>query len=43
MNAFASEFWGPRPGEDESLAGLFIKLGAWPSRDIDYKDVSWAM
>jgi len=41
MNAFASEFWGPRPGEDESLAGLFIKMGGWPSREIDYKDVPW--
>ena len=45
MNAFGKEFWGPKEGEEEeeSLAGLFTKMGAWPERDVDYKDVKWSI
>jgi len=39
MNVFANEIWGG--GEEETLVGYFSKLGAWPNRDIDYKDVPW--
>jgi len=39
MHAFASEYWGR--GDEESLASHVLQLGAWPSRDIDYKDVAW--
>ncbi|KAI0012851.1 class I glutamine amidotransferase-like protein [Xylariaceae sp. FL0662B] len=37
MANFVAEFWG---GEG-TLAEFAAKFGAWPDRDIDYKDVSW--
>ncbi len=37
MIAFAEENWG---GED-TLVDHFKKLGSFPIRDVDYKDVPW--
>ncbi|KAH8898570.1 class I glutamine amidotransferase-like protein [Thozetella sp. PMI_491] len=39
MSAFATDTWG---GED-TLVEHMIKLGSFPSRDVDYKDVPWAI
>ncbi|KAH8657882.1 class I glutamine amidotransferase-like protein [Xylariales sp. PMI_506] len=48
VHAFAHEHWGSAASgkagdgeEQESLVGFLAKLGAWPSRDVDYKDVPW--
>ncbi|KFA68145.1 hypothetical protein S40285_08626, partial [Stachybotrys chlorohalonatus IBT 40285] len=38
MYAFTHHYWG---GEN-SLVNRLSKIGAWPARDVDYKDVSWA-
>ena len=44
MLAFAKETWGKRGGEGEpSLVELTGQLGAWPTRDMDFKDVPWAL
>jgi transcriptional regulator GlxA family with amidase domain len=40
MAAFVTEFWGK---EDDSLGSIMTKMGGWPARDIDYKDVPWAV
>jgi transcriptional regulator GlxA family with amidase domain len=40
MHNFTDHFWG---GHDNSLPSLLSKVGAWPSREIDYKDVPWAL
>lgn len=42
MAAFAEEYWA-RPAPEGSLVGTLTKIGAWPARDIDYKDVPWAL
>ncbi|KAI6754520.1 hypothetical protein HG530_012272 [Fusarium avenaceum] len=36
MTNFLKAYWGK---SDDSLVGFLSKLGAWPDRDIDYKDV----
>jgi putative intracellular protease/amidase len=36
MTNFVKSYWGKG---DDSLVGFLCKLGAWPDRDIDYKDV----
>ncbi|KAG5660325.1 hypothetical protein KAF25_003847, partial [Fusarium avenaceum] len=36
MTNFLKSYWGK---SDDSLVGFLSKLGAWPDRDIDYKDV----
>ncbi|KAI6382032.1 hypothetical protein MCOR25_000911 [Pyricularia grisea] len=43
MHAFANEHWGNISGDEESLIGFTCKITAWPSRDVDYKDVPWKM
>lgn len=40
MYAFANEYWG---GGDDTLVQYLAKVGAWPNRDVDYKDVPWAL
>lgn len=40
MRAFATEHWAQT---DETLGSTMLKLGGWPDRDVDYKDVSWAL
>lgn len=45
MLAFAKSVWGKR-GEDvgaPNIVEMTGKLGAWPARDIDFKDVPWAI
>ena len=39
MQAFAKHVFAG--SQDESLVGYISKLGGWPDRDIDYKDVPW--
>lgn len=46
MAAFTSEFWGKDGKEvqaDDSLVEFSLRLGAFPRRDVDYKDVPWAI
>lgn len=44
MLAFARETWGSRVPEGEpDLIEHVRQLGAWPSRDVDFKDVPWAI
>ena len=44
MAAFAKETWIDSAGGDEgSLVGMMTKIAAWPARDVDYKDVAWAL
>lgn len=44
MLAFAKETWGKRAAEGEpSLVDIAGQLGAWPVRDLDFKDVPWAI
>ncbi|KAI3573591.1 class I glutamine amidotransferase-like protein [Fusarium oxysporum f. sp. albedinis] len=38
MHAFTHHYWG---GEN-TLVDRLAKIGAWPSRDVDYEDVAWA-
>lgn len=38
MAAFVTEFWGKK---EDSLGSLMVKMGGWPARDIEYKDVPW--
>lgn len=38
--AFAAEYWGKT---EDTLASTMSKMGAWPARDIEYKDVPWAL
>lgn len=41
MRAFGTEHWG---GETEkTLSGTMLKMGGWPVRDVEYKDVPWAL
>lgn len=39
---FGKHYWGNGNGEG-SLIAFAQKLGSWPDRDVDYKDVPWAM
>ncbi|CAG9940584.1 unnamed protein product [Clonostachys rosea f. rosea IK726] len=40
LAAFAQEIWGKhQTGEEGSLVGMITNMGAWPARDIDYRDV----
>jgi transcriptional regulator GlxA family with amidase domain len=38
--AFAIETWG---GGEDSLVEFALRLGGYPERDVEYKDVSWAV
>ena len=40
MHAFVHEFWG---GGEEKLATYLSRTSAWPTRDVDYKDVPWQL
>ncbi|KAF5004868.1 hypothetical protein FDECE_8650 [Fusarium decemcellulare] len=40
MHNFMEHYWG---GGDDRLVGFMSKLGGWPNRDIDYKDVPWKL
>ncbi|KAG7151139.1 hypothetical protein HYQ46_013108 [Verticillium longisporum] len=35
VSAFVREHWGRQQG---SLAGITAEVGAWPDRDVDYRD-----
>jgi hypothetical protein len=41
MHTFATEIWGAKG--DASLVGFLTKVGAWPNREIEYKDVPWVL
>jgi transcriptional regulator GlxA family with amidase domain len=44
MIAFAKETWRSRAPEGEfALVDHAQQLGAWPARDLDFKDVPWAL
>lgn len=38
MHNFSEEYWG---GGEDTLCSVVARIGAWPNREIDYKDVSW--
>ena len=40
MYNFCEEYWG---GGEDTLCSLLAKFGAWPNRDVDYKDVPWSV
>ncbi|KAH7234204.1 hypothetical protein MRS44_002004 [Fusarium solani] len=39
LNAFAHEYWGK--GDVGSLVGVLSRMGAWPSREVEYQDLLW--
>ncbi|KFY75550.1 hypothetical protein V499_04486 [Pseudogymnoascus sp. VKM F-103] len=38
MHNFTSYYWG---GGDDTIGALISKMGGWPNRDVEYKDVPW--
>lgn len=40
INAFVTEHWKKTEGD---LASAVVNMGGWPNRDVEYKDVSWAV
>lgn len=40
MTNFCHEYWG---GGEDTLCGTMSRIGAFPNRDVDYKDVSWSI
>lgn len=48
MMAFGKETWGAdstgeEDDKDVSLFEFTRRMGGWPSREVDYKDVPWAL
>jgi transcriptional regulator GlxA family with amidase domain len=41
MAAFATEYWGK--GDPETYAEFGLRLGAYPRREVEYRDVEWAI
>lgn len=40
VHNFVKETWGD---EEDSLSGFALRCGAYPNRDVDYKDVPWSL
>lgn len=38
MRAFGREIWGGRMGGKGGLLERMERVGAWPARDVDFKD-----
>lgn len=41
VHNFVRQVWGQEGSPSAGLVDMAAKMGAWPDRDVEYKDVPW--